>query len=95
VSLSDFEDTIYKVEDEDLYLIATSEHTLLALHMDEILDGKTMPLRYCGVSPCFRKEAGAHGRDTRASSGSISLRRLNSSSSASPKILGRSMRTHL
>ena len=65
VSLSDFEDTIYKVEDEDLYLIATSEHTLLALHMDEILDGKNLPLRYCGVSPCFRKEAGAHGRDTK------------------------------
>jgi len=65
VSLSDFEDMIYKVEGEDLYLIATSEHTLLALHMDEILDGKTLPLRYCGVSPCFRKEAGAHGRDTK------------------------------
>ncbi len=65
VSLSDFEDTIYKIEGEDLYLIATSEHTLLALHMDEILDGKTLPLRYCGVSPCFRKEAGAHGRDTK------------------------------
>lgn len=65
VSLSDFEDTIYKVEGEDLYLIATSEHTLLALHMDEILDGKSLPLRYCGVSPCFRKEAGAHGRDTK------------------------------
>jgi len=65
VALSDFEDTIYKIEGEDLYLIATSEHALLALHMDEILDGKSLPLRYCGVSPCFRKEAGAHGRDTK------------------------------
>lgn len=65
VSLSDFEDTIYKVEGEDLYLIATSEHALLGLHSDEILDGQSLPLRYCGVSPCFRKEAGAHGRDTK------------------------------
>ncbi|KUO40406.1 MAG: serine--tRNA ligase [Hadesarchaea archaeon DG-33-1] len=65
VALSDFEDTIYKVEDEDLYLIATSEHALLALHMDETLDGKSLPLKYSGVSPCFRKEAGTHGRDTK------------------------------
>jgi len=65
VALSDFEDVIYKVEGEDLYLLATSEHALLAQHMGEILDGKTLPLRYGGVSPCFRKEAGAHGRDTK------------------------------
>jgi seryl-tRNA synthetase len=65
VALSDFEDVIYKVEGEDLYLLATSEHALLAQHMDEILDGKSLPLRYGGVSPCFRKEAGAHGRDTK------------------------------
>jgi seryl-tRNA synthetase len=65
VALSDFEDVIYKVEGEDLYLLATSEHALLAQHMDEILDGKSFPLRYAGVSPCFRKEAGAHGRDTK------------------------------
>jgi seryl-tRNA synthetase len=65
VALSDFEDVIYKIEGEDLYLLATSEHALLAQHMDEILDGKNMPLRYAGVSPCFRKEAGAHGKDTK------------------------------
>ncbi len=65
VALSDFEDVIYKVEGEDLYLLATAEHALLAQHMDEILDGKTLPLKYGGVSPCFRKEAGAHGRDTK------------------------------
>jgi seryl-tRNA synthetase len=65
VALSDFEDTIYKIEGEDLYLLATSEHALNALHFGEILDGKTLPLRYGGVSPCFRKEAGAHGRDTK------------------------------
>ncbi|MFH0848504.1 MAG: serine--tRNA ligase [archaeon] len=65
VALSDFEDVIYKIEGEDLYLLATSEHALLGLHMDEILDGTKLPLRYCGISPCFRKEAGAHGRDTK------------------------------
>jgi len=65
VALSDFEDVIYKIEGEDLYLIPTAEHALLAQHMDEILDGKSLPLRYGGVSPCFRKEAGAHGRDTK------------------------------
>lgn len=65
VALSDFEETIYKIEGEDLYLIATSEHALNAYHLGEILDGKTLPLRYGGVSPCFRKEAGAHGRDTK------------------------------
>jgi seryl-tRNA synthetase len=65
VALSDFEDVIYKIEGEDLYLIPTAEHALLAQHMDEILSGKNLPLRYGGVSPCFRKEAGAHGRDTK------------------------------
>jgi seryl-tRNA synthetase len=65
VALSDFEDVLYKVEGQDLYLLATSEHALLAQHMDEILDGKSLPLRYGGVSPCLRKEAGAHGRDTK------------------------------
>ena len=65
VDLSDFQDVIYKVENEDLHLIATSEHALLGMHKDEILNGGDLPLRYCGVSPCFRKEAGAHGRDTK------------------------------
>ena len=65
VALSDFEDVIYKIEGEDLYLIPTAEHGLLAQHMDEIINGKSLPLRYAGISPCFRKEAGAHGRDTK------------------------------
>lgn len=65
IALSDFEDTIYKIENEDLYLIATAEHTLLSMHMNEILNGNELPLRYAGISPCFRKEAGAHGRDTK------------------------------
>ncbi len=63
VIANDFEDVIYKIQDEDLYLIGTSEHAMAAMHSDEILDGKDLPLRYAGVSPCFRKEAGAHGRD--------------------------------
>ncbi|MDH5806955.1 MAG: serine--tRNA ligase [Candidatus Methanomethylicaceae archaeon] len=65
VALSDFEEMIYKIEGEDLYLLATSEHALLGLHANEILDGNRLPLRYCGISPCFRKEAGAHGKDTK------------------------------
>jgi len=59
----DFENVIYKIQDEDLYLIGTSEHALVAMHSDEILEGSQLPLRYAGTSPCFRKEAGAHGRD--------------------------------
>ncbi|HJT09649.1 MAG TPA: serine--tRNA ligase [Candidatus Nitrosotalea sp.] len=59
----DFEDVIYKVEGEDLYLIGTSEHAIASMYGDEIIEGKRLPLRYAGVSPCFRKEAGAHGRD--------------------------------
>ena len=59
----DFEDVIYKIENEDLYLIGTSEHAVASMHSDEIIDGKKLPLRYAGISTCFRKEAGAHGRD--------------------------------
>jgi seryl-tRNA synthetase len=65
VDLNDFGPVIYKVEGEDLYLIATSEHPLVAMHMDEILDGQTLPIKYCGFSPNFRVEAGAHGKDTK------------------------------
>src|SRR5574338_440368 len=60
---NDFQDVIYKVDGEDLYLIGTSEHAIAAMRSDEIIDGKDLPIRYAGVSPCFRKEAGAHGRD--------------------------------
>ncbi len=65
VSLSDFEDMLYKIEGEDLYMIATSEHALAGYHMDETLDPKTLPLKYAGLSACFRKEAGSHGKDTK------------------------------
>ena len=63
VILDDFEDVIYKVEDQDLYLIGTSEHAMVSMYSDEILDGKSLPARYAAISPCFRKEAGAHGKD--------------------------------
>ena len=63
VIADDFEEVIYKVEEEDLYMIGTSEHAIAAMHSKEIIEGKDLPLRYAGVSPCFRKEAGAHGRD--------------------------------
>jgi len=61
--LSDFEKVMYKVEGEDLYLIATSEHPLAALHLGEILDEDRLPIRLAGISPCFRKEIGGHGVD--------------------------------
>jgi seryl-tRNA synthetase len=65
VALSDFEDVLYKVEGEDLYLIATSEHPMAAMFMDEVLKAEDLPLKLVGVSTNFRKEAGAHGKDTR------------------------------
>jgi len=65
VNLEDFGPVIYKIEGEDLHLIATSEHPLVSMHLDEILDASRLPLRYCGFSPCFRVEAGAHGKDTK------------------------------
>ena len=63
VIADDFKDVIYKVEDEDLYMIGTSEHAMAAMLSKEIIQGKELPIRYAGISPCFRKEAGAHGRD--------------------------------
>ena len=63
VIADDFEEVIYKIEGEDLYMIGTSEHAMAAMRAKEIIEGKDLPLRYAGVSPCFRKEAGAHGRD--------------------------------
>jgi len=63
VILDDFEDVIYKIEDQDLYLIGTSEHAMVSMYSGEILDGNSLPSRYAAISPCFRKEAGAHGKD--------------------------------
>lgn len=62
--LADFKEQLYKIEDEDLYMIATSEQTLAAYHYDEIIDPERLPIRYAGVSSCFRREAGSHGKDT-------------------------------
>jgi seryl-tRNA synthetase len=58
-------DDVYRVEGEDMYLVGTSEVPLAAYHSDEILDGSTLPRRYAAFSPCFRKEAGSYGKDTR------------------------------
>ncbi len=65
LDIDTFEDMIYKIEEEDLYLIGTAEHPLTALHANEILDEESLPLKYVGWSPCFRKEAGSHGKDTK------------------------------
>ena len=58
-------ENVFHLKDEDFYLVGTSEVALAALHMDEILDTKSLPIRYAGYSPCFRKEAGSYGKDTR------------------------------
>ena len=58
-------DDVYRIEGEDLYLVGTSEVPMAAYHSEEILDGAALPLRYAAFSPCFRKEAGSHGKDTR------------------------------
>lgn len=63
VILGDFQDVIYKIEGEDLYMIGTSEHAIASMYMNEILEGKKLPIKYAGFSSCFRKEAGAHGKD--------------------------------
>ncbi|MBX9397945.1 serine--tRNA ligase [Streptomyces sp. TRM72054] len=56
---------VYRLDSDDLYLVGTSEVALAGYHMDEILDADRLPLRYAGFSPCFRREAGSHGKDTR------------------------------
>ena len=63
--LADFESVMYKIEGEDLYLIATSEHAMAAMFMDEVLDADALPIKLVGVSPCFRREVGAHGKYTK------------------------------
>ena len=59
----DIEDDIYKIQDQDMFLIGTSEHAMVSMYKDEILEGKDLPIKCAAVSPCFRKEAGAHGKD--------------------------------
>ncbi len=78
-ALGDFEELLYKVADpkevegkadyermdDELFLISTSEHAIAAMHAGEIFSGSQLPLKYAGVSTCFRREAGAHGKDTK------------------------------
>ncbi|MGD0080315.1 MAG: serine--tRNA ligase [Methanoregula sp.] len=63
--LGDFEKVMYKIDGDDAYLIATSEHPLGAMYQDEIFEEKDLPLKLAGISPCFRREIGAHGLDTK------------------------------
>jgi seryl-tRNA synthetase len=65
VDLTDFENVMYKIEGDDLYMIATSEHPIAAFMMNEVIEKEKLPVLYCGFSPCFRKEIGAHGVDTK------------------------------
>ena len=65
VDLGDFESMMYKIEGEDMYLIATSEHPIGAMYQGEIIDEDLLPMKFAGYSTCFRKEIGAHGVDTK------------------------------
>jgi seryl-tRNA synthetase len=58
-------DDVYRIEGQEMYLVGTSEVAMAAYHSDEILDAASLPLRYAAFSPCFRKEAGSHGKDTK------------------------------
>ncbi|MCK9580738.1 MAG: serine--tRNA ligase [Methanoregula sp.] len=63
--LGDFEKVMYKIDGDDAYLIATSEHPIGAMYQDEIFEEKDLPVKLAGISPCFRREIGAHGLDTK------------------------------
>jgi seryl-tRNA synthetase len=58
-------ENVYRIEQDDMYLVGTSEVPLAAMHMDEILNHKELPIKYAGYSPCYRREAGSHGKDTK------------------------------
>lgn len=68
-ALGDFEEVLYRVgggeDNENLKLIATSEHPIAAMYSDEVLERSRLPIKYAGISPCFRMEAGTHGKDTK------------------------------
>lgn len=63
--LADFENVMYKIDGEDLYLIATSEHPMAAMFLDEIIDEDRLPIKFVGMSTCFRREIGSRGVDTK------------------------------
>jgi seryl-tRNA synthetase len=58
-------ENVYRIEQDDMYLVGTSEVPLAAMHMDEILNNRELPIKYAGYSPCYRREAGSHGKDTK------------------------------
>lgn len=62
---TDFAEASYKIDGEELYLIPTSEYSVGAIFIDSVLDKKELPIKFCGVSPCFRKEVGTHGKYTK------------------------------
>ena len=63
--LPKFEEDMYRLKDDDLFLIPTAEVPITNLHRDEILDERQLPINYTGYTPCFRREAGSYGKDTR------------------------------
>ena len=63
VIADDMSDVIYEIQEDKLFLIGTSEHAIASMYSDEIIDGKSLPDRFGSISPCFRREAGAHGKD--------------------------------
>ena len=63
--LGEHSSEVYRLADDDLYLVGTSEVALAGYHSGEILDASTLPLRYAGFSSCFRREAGSYGKDTK------------------------------
>ena len=63
--LSDFETVMYGITPDPLYMIATSEHPLTSMYMDEVIEPSLLPIKMVGVSPCFRREVGAHGLSDR------------------------------
>jgi seryl-tRNA synthetase len=63
--LGDFENVMYKIENDDRYLIATSEHPMAAMFMNEVIHKDTLPIKLVGFSPCFRREVGTHGKYTK------------------------------
>jgi len=65
VDLGDFENVMYKIDGDDLYLIATAEHAMGTMFMDEVISKKDLPIKLVGVSPCFRREVGTHGKYTK------------------------------
>ncbi len=65
IDAEDFEMVTYKIEGENMYLIATSEHPMGAMFMNEVINKEELPIKLCGLSPCFRKEIGTHGKYTK------------------------------